>query len=189
MAMMGLASLAILPMAGQTPNTQKPSPATAPAAGLQVGKLSAGDRAFIHEAAVGGMAEVELGRLATEKATNPDVKQFGQRMVDDHGKANEELKTLASQNGVTLPTTLEPAHKVTLDRLSKLAGASFDRAYMQDMVKDHDKDVAAFKRASTTAADPDLKAWAGKTLPTLEEHQKLAKSVSAKVSAAGKGDL
>ena len=104
-------------------------------------------------------------------------------MVDDHSKANDELKAYASQKGVTLPAEVDPAHKATEARLSKLSGEAFDKAYMADMVKDHDKDVAAFKHASTSATDADLKAWAVKTLPTLQEHQTMAKSINAKVGA------
>src|SRR4051812_24650787 len=181
MAVLGLASLAVMPLSGQassTPQGPRQSPPTTiqkPATGAQGGKMAAADTKFVHEAAAGGMAEVELGKLAADKATSPDVKAFGQRMVDDHSKANDELKALASQKGMTLPSAPEPAHKAMQDRLSKLTGAAFDKAYMQEMVKDHDKDVAAFKHASTAAADPDLKAWAAKTLPTLQEHQTQAK--------------
>lgn len=175
-----LVAFAMSPLAAQNTPPAKPQTKSTPkAAGL-----SAADSKFMHEAAAGGMAEVELGRLAADKASNPDVKQFGQRMVDDHGKANDELKSLASQKSVTLSLTPEAAQKATQARLSKLSGDAFDRAYMQDMVKDHDKDVAAFKRASTTAADAELKAWAAKTLPTLEEHQKQAKSINAKLGPA-----
>jgi len=192
MVMLGLASLAVMPLAGQAPSSpQSPttpqSPPTTmqkPASGMQGGKLAAADSKFVHEAAAGGMAEVELGKLAADKATNPDVKAFGQRMVDDHGKANDELKALASQKGVTVPAAPDPAAKAVHDRLSKLSGAAFDKAYMQDMVKDHDKDVAAFKHASTSAADPDLKAWAAKTLPTLQEHQTQAKSINTKLGSS-----
>src|SRR3954470_23916371 len=156
-----------------TPQTSKPQPSTHGGAQSSTagGTMAASDQAFAKEAATGGMAEVDLGKLAADKASNPDVKQFGQRMVDDHGKANDELKSLAAKKGVTLPATPDAAEKATQARLSKLSGAAFERAYMQDMVKDHDKDVAAFKRASTNAGDADLKAWAAKTLPTLEEHQ------------------
>jgi putative membrane protein len=152
------------------------------------GKAQAGsDNAFLREAAMGGMAEVELGRLATTKAENADVKQFGQRMVDDHGKANDELKSLASKKNVSLPTELDAAHKAVSDRLSKLSGAAFDRAYMRDMVQDHNKDVAAFTRASRSAHDADVKAWAAKTLPTLQDHQKLARDINAKLGSGAKG--
>src|SRR5438094_41987 len=95
------------------------------------------DTRFIRDAAYGGMAEVELGKLAAEKASSEDVKKFGQRMVDDHGKANDELKTIASKQNVTWPSKLDATHKMTYDRLSKLSGRAFDRAYMQAMLKDH----------------------------------------------------
>lgn len=139
------------------------------------------DSHFVLDAAKGGLAEVEMGRLAAEKASSPDVKQFGQRMVDDHSKANDELKAVASQKGLTLPTELAAADKATLDRLSKLSGEAFDRAYMSDMVKDHRKDVAEFKKEATAGKDADVKAFAGKTLPTLEEHLKMAQDVHGKV--------
>jgi len=124
------------------------------------------------------MAEVELGQLASQKAQSDQVKQFAQRMVQDHGKANDELKTLAQQKNITLPTDLDAKHKSTRDRLSKLSGAQFDRAYMQDMLADHRKDVSDFRKESQSGKDPDVKAWAAKTLPTLEEHLKLAESAS-----------
>jgi len=184
-AVVGLVSLASLPLTAQmAPPAQPAGQASKMAGGAAGAKLSAADTKFVHEAAAGGMAEVALGKLAVEKAANPEVKQFAQRMVDDHSKANDELKAFASQKGVTPPADLDPAAKATEARLSKLTGAAFDKAYMADMVKDHDKDVAAFKHASTSAADADLKAWAGKTLPTLQEHQTQAKSINAKVATS-----
>jgi putative membrane protein len=146
------------------------------------GTLAPADHNFANEAAVGSMAEVELGNLAKEKASSADVKSFGDRMVTDHSKANDELKSWAQQKNVTLPSELDAKHKATVDRLAKLSGDAFDKAYMKEMVADHNHDVAAFKRESTAAKDPDLKAWAGKTLPTLEDHMKLAKETNAKVA-------
>jgi len=178
----GVVGLAVLPLAGLDTAAAK-SPSKTETA--ETGGMSAADTKFMQEAATGGIPEAELGRLAADKASSPDVKQFGQRMVDDHSKANDELKSLASQKGVTLPASPDAAQKAMQVRLSKLSTAEFDRAYMQDMVKDHDKDVAAFKHASMTAADADLKAWAAKTLPTLEEHQQQAKSISAKLHPTG----
>lgn len=137
--------------------------------------------AFVMKAAHGGLAEVKLGQLATEKALSADVKAFGQQMVDDHGKANDELKQLAASKGITLPTDLDATHQATYDRLSKLSGAEFDRAYMADMVKDHHEDVNEFRRESKSGSDPDVKAWAAKTLPTLEHHLQMAESTNAKV--------
>jgi putative membrane protein len=137
------------------------------------------DQHFVMEAAKGGLAEVELGRLAADKASSDDVKKFGQRMVDDHGKANDELKSLAETKNITLPTALDSKDKEKMDRLSKLSGDAFDRAYMQEMVKDHKKDVNEFRTESKSGKDPDIKSWAAKTLPTLEEHLKMAESHKA----------
>jgi putative membrane protein len=145
------------------------------------------DQAFAKEAAIGGMAEVELGNLAKQNAASADVKQFGDRMVTDHGKANDELKQWASQKNVTLPTDLDAKHKALKDRLSKLNGDAFDKAYMHEMLMDHQHDVAAFKKESTSGKDADLKAWAGKTLPTLQDHLKMAQDTASKVGAAGGG--
>jgi putative membrane protein len=101
-------------------------------------------------------------------------------MVDDHSKANDELKSLAQQKGVTLPTEMGSEGQALKARLEKLSGDQLDKAYMQNMVKDHTKDVSEFKQASTTAHDSDLKTWAGKTLPTLQDHLKQAKQIAAK---------
>jgi putative membrane protein len=173
------------PKSTATPKTPSSKPAGQETAGT-TGTLSPTDHNFVNEAAIGGMAEVELGNLAKEKASNPDVKSFGERMATDHAKANDELKNWAQQKNVTLPTELDAKHKSERDRLAKLSGDAFDKAYMRLMVADHTHDVAAFKKESTAAKDPDLKAWAGKTLPTLEEHMKLAKETNAKV-AGGAG--
>ncbi|MBZ5585685.1 MAG: DUF4142 domain-containing protein [Acidobacteriia bacterium] len=139
------------------------------------------DSNFITKAAQGGMAEVELGQLATTHASNQSVKDFGQKMVDDHSKANEELKSIAAKEGVTLPTTVSAKDQATRDRLSKLNGAEFDRAYMADMVKDHRMDVAEFRREADHGTDPDVKAFAAKTLPTLENHLKLAETTDSQL--------
>lgn len=149
--------------------------------------LSSGDRDFMMKAAMGGMEEVQLGRLATQKAANNDVKQFGQRMVDDHSRANSELMTLAGQKGVTLPAALDQAHQDDVDRLTKLSGAAFDREYMTMMVKDHTEDVSEFDRESSSGSDADVKAWAGRTLPTLRQHWQMAQETAAKVGAGGAG--
>ncbi len=152
----------------------------------QSSSLAAADRTFIQEAAHGGLAEVELGKLAGEKASSADVKQFAQRIVQDHGRANDELKTLAQNKDITLPNDLDATHKATKDRLEKLSGAAFDRAYMQEMVQDHEKDVREFRKQAQSAQDADLKAWAAKTLPTLEQHFKMAQEASrAAVGTSG----
>jgi len=140
-------------------------------------KMSTADKKFMREAAEGGMAEVELGKLATEKASSQDVKQFGQRMVDDHSKANDQLKQVAQNEGIKLPTTLSPAEKAEKERLSKLSGERFDQAYMALMRKDHTKDVSDFRMESKSGHDPEVKNFASQTLPTLEDHLKQAESI------------
>ncbi|MGA7929289.1 MAG: DUF4142 domain-containing protein, partial [Candidatus Sulfotelmatobacter sp.] len=132
--------------------------------------VSASDKKFVREAAEGGMAEVELGKLATERASREEVKKFGQRMVDDHGKAGDQLKEIASSRGIQVPDKLSAKDQMTKDRLSKLSGEQFDRAYMSDMVKDHTQDVADFKLESSSGTDPDVKNFAVTTLPTLQDH-------------------
>jgi putative membrane protein len=144
-------------------------------------KMSAADSKFIKEAAVGGMEEVTLGQLAAQKATDPDVKNFGQKMVDDHSKANDQLKQLAAQKGVTVASALPPSKQKDVDQLSKLSGAAFDKKYVSMMVSDHKKDVAEFKKESAKAKDSDLKSWAGATLPTLQDHLKMIEDISAKM--------
>lgn len=147
----------------------------------QTNTPSSADKSFMKDAAEGGIAEVELGQLAVEKASDPDVKKFGQRMVDDHMKANEMLKQIAAQKGVDLPTEPGMKDKATKMRLSKLSGADFDKAYMSDMVKDHKSDIEAFQKENNKGQDADLKEFVTDTLPTLQDHLKQAESVSVKV--------
>jgi putative membrane protein len=136
--------------------------------------LSPADLKFVHEAAAGSAAEVEMGNTAATKATDPKVKAFGERMVADHTKLGDELKALATQKGVTLSAGPDAKSKKTSDKISKMSGAAFDKAYMRDMVTDHQKDVAEFRKQANDATDPDIKKWASTTLPTLEEHLRLA---------------
>ncbi len=150
------------------------------------GAGGAADEAFAKEAAEGGLAEVELGKLATQNAGSDDVKKFGQRMVDDHSKANDQLKDTAQKLGMTLPSQLSAKDNATKARLEKLNGAAFDRAYMADMVRDHTKDVAAFQKEARSGSNADIKQFASSTLPTLESHLKEAKSVDAKVRTSEK---
>jgi len=140
--------------------------------------MTMSDEHFIKKAAQGGMAEVELGQLAVQKASSDQVKQFGQRMVDDHTKANDQLKQVAQQKNVTLPTEPSAKDKATKARLEKLSGTDFDKAYMSDMVKDHKKDVAEFERESKSGKDDAVKSFAEQTLPTLREHLSQAQQIA-----------
>lgn len=169
--------------AATTDTTASSSTATPGATGSMnttASSLAPEDKEFAMKAAIGGMAEVMGGQTASTKATSADVKAFGQRMVTDHGKANDELKALAAQKGLALPTDIDAEHKEKMDKMSAKSGKDFDKAYMADMVEDHEKDVKEFEKASKDAKDPDLKAWAAKTLPTLQEHLKMAKDTAAK---------
>jgi putative membrane protein len=139
------------------------------------------DSAFMMKAGGDGLAEVEVGRLAVDRASNSDVKSFAQMMVDDHSKANGELTSLASQKGVTLPSEPPPPAKAAKDHLSSLSGAAFDKAYMDHMVKDHEKAVALFSREASGGTDADTKSWAEKTLPTLQQHLAKAREVAGRV--------
>jgi putative membrane protein len=139
---------------------------------------------FMAKAAQANMAEVELGQLAASKAQSDDVKKYGQHMVDDHGKANQELKDLAQQEGATLPTYTDKAHQAAKARLEKLSGDAFDRAFAQQMVKDHQAAVAMFRTQANTGKDPEVKAWAAKMLPNLEDHLKQARTLTPQKAAS-----
>lgn len=168
-------------------NTSPASSGAKKAGGTSTAAKTSADAKFVKEAAMGGLAEVELGRLATQKAENADVKQFGQRMVDDHSKANDQLKPIAQQKGIGIPTQLTGKEKTAYDRLSRLSGAQFDRAYMKLMLQDHRKDVAEFRKQSTAGKDPEVKQFASQTLPTLEEHLKMAQTTAGATATTGSG--
>ncbi|HEY1679053.1 MAG TPA: DUF4142 domain-containing protein [Candidatus Sulfotelmatobacter sp.] len=153
-------------------------------------KSSAGtpamDTTFMKKAAQGGMAEVELGQLAVQKAASDDVKKFGQRMVDDHTKANDQLKQIAGEEHVTLPRHLNAKDSATKASLEKLSGTEFDRAYMHDMVKDHKQDVAEFQKESNSAQNTGVKNFAAQTLPTLKDHLKEAERIASSQGASAR---
>src|SRR5438445_2680628 len=145
------------------------------------GQLNDADREFVNKAAIGNVAEIELGRVATQRAARPSVRSFAERMVTDHEKNNAELTTLARSKGIDVSSTLDTTHQAMRDRLSGLSGADFDRAYMSEMVRDHTEDVALFERAAETSSDPDLKAWAARSLPMLRDHLALARQVNSEL--------
>jgi len=143
------------------------------------------DQAFMQKAAAGGLMEVQLGQLAQQKAQSDAVKAFGQRMIEDHTKANDQLQSIAQQENVALSTDLKGEQKQMVDRLSKLQGAEFDRQYMSAMVRDHTEDVQAFERQAKRPSESPVKQFAASTLPTLKEHLQLAKQTQAQVGGAG----
>jgi len=179
---------------GQSPSTpQSPStagtpgsrdmnnPANTPGNGPEAMTTKMDDKKFVKDAALGGMTEVELGKLAAQKASNDAVKQFGQKMVDDHTKANDELKQIAGKENINVPDSLDSKHQSRIDKLSKLSGSEFDKAYIKDQVKDHQQDVNEFQSEAQGGSDPNIKQFASSTLPTLQEHLSKAKEVSKQV--------
>jgi putative membrane protein len=135
--------------------------------------LTANDRDFMKKAAEGGMEEVEMGRMAEQQGKSAEVKAFGKRMVTDHSKANSELMALASRKGVKLPT--HGPKKETM------RGDNFDKQYISDMVKDHEKDLAEFQREASNGSDPDVKAFATRNAKVIQKHFELAKADQAKL--------
>jgi putative membrane protein len=134
------------------------------------------DALFVTKAAQHGLAEVELGKLAQQQGASEEVRQFGARMVQDHSAANQELAQIASSKGLPVPTTLDTRHLRNMDKLRRLTGAAFDREFMNNMVKDHHMDTALFQKQAQNGQDPDLKAFAAKTLPILQDHARSAHS-------------
>ena len=150
------------------------------------GGTSASDTKFAKEAAEGGMTEVELGKVAVKNASSDKVKQFGQKMIDDHSKAGDELKSVAAKNNITLPTELDAKHKAMVDKMAAMTGTQFDRAYMKDMVKDHTMDVADFQKEANNGSNADFKSFAGKALPTLQQHLTMAQETESSLNATSR---
>jgi putative membrane protein len=148
-------------------------------------KLARKDRSFMEKAAKDSAAEVAAGKLASEKGSNDEVKKFGERMVQDHGKAGDELKELAQSKGVDLADATDRKHEREAKSLEKKSGADFDKAYMSQMVKDHQKDLKEMQKAAKNAKDPEVKAFAEKTAGVIKEHLDMARQIAADVGAKG----
>jgi putative membrane protein len=145
--------------------------------------MKSADTHFAIEAAQGGMAEVKLGQLAADKASNPDVKAFGQQMVDDHTKANDQLKSIAQDQGMTLPSDVNQKQQAMYDRLSKLSGGDFDRQYVKGMVMDHEEDVKDFRKEANSGKDEKIKSFASQTLPIIQGHLEKIKAIQSKMGS------
>jgi putative membrane protein len=170
-------STATAPSAGSsTSSTNAPAGTTAAASADMAKSLASSDRKFLEQAGQGGVAEVELGKLAVQKAQSKEAKDFAQRMVDDHSKANSQLQQLASKKGLQLPADMDKSSRKEYDKLQKLSGADFDREYMKHMVSDHKKDVKDFQKEAKSTKDGDIKSFVDSTLPTLEDHLKVAQN-------------
>lgn len=142
--------------------------------------LSSADRDFAMHAASGGMAEVQTAQLAQQRATSQQVKQFAQRMITDHTAANDELMQIAKQQNIDLPAQPTGKDATEEQTLRGLNGTQFDQAYARDEVSDHETDIALFRKEAQSGQDPALKAFAQKTLPTLQQHLLLAQAMNNK---------
>jgi len=161
-----------------------PSDSAKSTASAKTSARAMSDSDFAKAAAEGGAAEIKLGQLAEDKGSNQTVKDFGKRMVADHTQADQKLATAASKDNLstTIPAELNAKDQATYDRLFKLSGSAFDRAYARDMVRDHVNDVAAFRHESNNGKDADIRSFASSTLPTLESHLKQAREMLHTVS-------
>jgi putative membrane protein len=159
------------------------------ASGADAGKdkISGDDADFVKAAASGGMMEVQLGKIAAEKASNSRVKEFGTRMQKDHSKANDQLKKIAAKKDIKLPAELAAKHKATVNKLSKLKGEEFDREYMEAMVDDHKEDLEKFQRQADKGKDPEVKKFAQDQVPILKKHLELAQQTQKQASSGAKG--
>jgi putative membrane protein len=168
----------------QATTQQKPvAPATQPVAPATQ-QLAQEDMEFATKAAQGGLKEVKLGELAQQQAARDEVKEFGQQMVDDHGKANDQLKQIAQNKGIELPQQLSDKDQQKYAELQQKSGNEFDQAYTDEMVSDHEKAIADFQQYVDQGKDPDLTSFAGQTLPTLKDHLRLVQQTQEQVTAA-----
>jgi len=137
------------------------------------------DASFYKHAAEGGLDEVQLGNLAQKKSHNASVQEFGSMMVTDHSAANDKLKSVAAGKGISLPSSPSMSQKAEKEKLQMLSGETFDKSYIKGMIKDHKKDIAEFNREATSGQDPDAKAFAAATLPTLQKHLEKIESIAS----------
>jgi putative membrane protein len=168
------------------PQTQTPATGEPGEPGLSTPAMNTmSDAEFAEDAAEGGAAEVKLGQLAQEKSSNDAVKDFGKMMVNDHTEAGQQLKTIAAQQNLKLPSELNKHDQGVYNKLSKLSGEAFDRAYAKEMVNDHRKDIDDFQQEASGGQNQPIKTFATQTLPTLQKHLKDAREMQRAVSRSG----
>jgi putative membrane protein len=178
------AAALILPMAAFAQTGT--SAVVAPTASSAKSILSAQDRSFANTAAAAGLAEVQDGQLAISKG-NSTVKKLGSQMVDDHTKANHELASLASSDGLVLPDSMTPSDTATHAKLEGLSGASFDSTYLKGQHLAHEQAIKLFETEASAGSDPGLKTFATNTLPTLKMHLKMIKAAQQERETATSG--
>lgn len=149
----------------------------------KAGSLAKQDQQYFRDMAQASLAEVETGKLAQQQASNEQVKEFAEHMVKDHGRMMEEQEQMAGDKGLQMPKQPNKEHQAALKKLENAKGEQFDRAYMSQMVKDHEKTLKLVREASKNAKDPELKAMAQKAAPDIEKHLQMAKQLSDRASA------
>ncbi|HEY7650735.1 MAG TPA: DUF4142 domain-containing protein [Methylomirabilota bacterium] len=142
------------------------------------------DATFVEHVGSDNAAEIELGNLASTRASDPGVRQYADRLVVDHRAIGADLHALAARKGWPVPRQPDPQHLAVRDHLTTLSGSEFDRQYVAEMVKGHDHAISEFETASTAASDAELRAWANTTLPVLREHRRMAQDLSQRLIAA-----
>jgi len=173
-----------------TPSTfpgQNPSPgATGPAgtAGPASFPSRVDDRQFAHDAAIAGLSNAELGKLASEKASSEDVRQFGKKLVDDQTKTNDKLKQVAGQQNISIPNALDSKHQSQIDKIAKLSGPEFDKAFLKQQLKEQENEVRDFSDEAKGGTDPNVKTFAAGTLPNLQQQLEVAKNLNKSAKKA-----
>jgi putative membrane protein len=137
------------------------------------------DTAFYKKAAEGGIAEVQMGQLAQDKSSTQSVRDFGAMMMKDHSAANEKLKAIADGKGIKLPNSPSVMQKASKTKLEVLTGNTFDKSYIKGMIEDHEEDIKEFQKEASSGQDPDAKAFAAATLPTLKAHLKKIQEIAS----------
>ena len=175
---MGLAQMRDSPSpTGQAPGQ---NPSTDPQMnGMQAaGQPSPVDRMFVSKAMQGGLAEVQLGQLTLQKSNNPQVKEFAQRMIDDHTKLNDQMKPVAQQVGVTVPDQISKGDRKIIAKLQALSGPAYDQAYIKDMVKDHKQDLNEFQMEASSGQDQTVKDAANQGSKVIAQHLQMAQQMA-----------
>lgn len=159
-----------------------------PARASDNGNLNSHDAGFLNAISRGDVAEIKLAKLAKDRAGSDSVKSYAQHIIKDHQNAQDDLKTLAKDKGLSLATDVDDKQQAEYDRLAKLNGADFDKAYIKEMISDHEHDVDLTKDFSNHAKDADVKAFASKILPKLQDHLRMAKDVNDRLTGTGGGN-
>ncbi len=164
--------------AGQTPGQNNPAMDQQMNGMNAAGQNTAMDKLFVRNALQGGMAEVQLGQLTLQKSNNDQVKQFAQRMIDDHTKLGEQMKPVAQQLGVSEPNGVSKKDKATMAKLEALSGPAYDQAYIKDMVKDHKKDLSDFQTEASSGQDPTVKDAANQGSKVIAQHLQMIQQIA-----------